>query len=147
VSSLDRTLAWSQDHLRRILRQYETRHNLHRPHRSLHEAAPLKPLPQPAGLDRYAYEDAAAQVARSTNIAWSHEVDEVSGTRGVRPPGRKCTVALAAQAGLPRMVVNPWKWPLSTCPATASRSASENGFSTRATPGSSLPSEVSIPRA
>jgi putative transposase len=28
-------------------------HNLHRPHRSLHEAAPLKPLPQSAGLDRY----------------------------------------------------------------------------------------------
>jgi len=35
----DRTLVWNQDHLRRILRQYETHHNLHRPHRSLHAAA------------------------------------------------------------------------------------------------------------
>jgi hypothetical protein len=37
----------------RILRQYETHHNLHRPHRSLHAAAPLKPLPQPVDLDQY----------------------------------------------------------------------------------------------
>ena len=37
---LDRTLIWNQAHLRRILRQYETHHNLHRPHRSLHAAAP-----------------------------------------------------------------------------------------------------------
>jgi hypothetical protein len=84
VRSLDRTLAWSQDHPRRILRQYQTRHNLHRPHRSRHEAAPLKPLPQPAGLDRYA----PASVARSTNIVWPHEVDEVFGTHRARPPGR-----------------------------------------------------------
>ena len=32
---LDRTLVWNQSHLRRILRQYETHHNQHRPHRSL----------------------------------------------------------------------------------------------------------------
>jgi hypothetical protein len=32
---LDRTLIWNQGHLRRILRQYETHHNRHRPHRSL----------------------------------------------------------------------------------------------------------------
>jgi putative transposase len=50
---LDRTLVWNRDHLRRILRQYETHHNLHRPHRSLHAAAPLKPLPQPVDLDQY----------------------------------------------------------------------------------------------
>ena len=50
---LDRTLVWNQTHLRRILRQYETHHNQHRPHRSLHGAAPLKPLPQPVGLDLY----------------------------------------------------------------------------------------------
>jgi putative transposase len=50
---LDRTLIWNQDHLRRILRQYETHHNQHRPHRSLHGAAPLKPLPEPADLDQY----------------------------------------------------------------------------------------------
>ncbi len=50
---LDRSLVWNQNHLRRLLRQYETHHNLHRPHRSLHAAAPLKPLPQPVDLDQY----------------------------------------------------------------------------------------------
>jgi transposase InsO family protein len=42
---LDRTLSWNQAHLRRILRQYETHHNQHRPHRSLHAAAPLNRCP------------------------------------------------------------------------------------------------------
>ena len=36
---LDRTLIWNQAHLRRILSQYETHHNQHRPHRCLHAAA------------------------------------------------------------------------------------------------------------
>jgi hypothetical protein len=39
--------------LRRILRDYETHHNQHRSHRSLHAAAPLKPLPEPVDLDQY----------------------------------------------------------------------------------------------
>ena len=50
---LDRSLIWNQAHLRRILRQYEVHHNQHRPHRSLHGAAPLKPLPKPINLDHY----------------------------------------------------------------------------------------------
>ena len=50
---LDRTLVWNQAHLRRILREYETHHNQHRPHRSLHAAAPLKPLPEPVDLEQY----------------------------------------------------------------------------------------------
>ena len=50
---LDRTLAWNQAHLLRILRDYETHHNQHRPHRSLNAAAPLKPLPEPIDLERY----------------------------------------------------------------------------------------------
>jgi putative transposase len=50
---LDRTLIWNQNHLRRILHEYETHHNQHRPHRSLHGAAPLKPLPEPVNLDQY----------------------------------------------------------------------------------------------
>ena len=49
----DRTLIWNQAHLRRILRQYQTHHNQHRPHRSLHGAAPPNPLPEPADLDQY----------------------------------------------------------------------------------------------
>jgi len=48
---LDRTLIWNQAHLRRILRQYQTNHNRHRPHRSLDSAGPLKPLPEPVDLD------------------------------------------------------------------------------------------------
>ena len=50
---LDRTLVWNQAHLRQILRQYQTHHNQHRPHRSLSGAAPLKPLPEPVDLDLY----------------------------------------------------------------------------------------------
>ena len=50
---LDRTLIWNQAHLLRSLRDYEAHHNQHRPHRSLHGAAPLKPLPEPADLARY----------------------------------------------------------------------------------------------
>jgi hypothetical protein len=50
---LDRTLIWNQSHLRRILREYETHHNQHRPHRSLDGAAPLKPLPEPIDPGQY----------------------------------------------------------------------------------------------
>jgi putative transposase len=35
---LGRTLVWNQNHLWRILREYESHHNQHRPHRSLHAA-------------------------------------------------------------------------------------------------------------
>ena len=42
---LDQTLIWNQRHLLRALRDYEAHHNEHRPHRSLDQAAPLKPLP------------------------------------------------------------------------------------------------------
>jgi hypothetical protein len=40
-------------HLRRILRQYETHHNRHRPHRSPDSAAPLKPLPEPVDPEQH----------------------------------------------------------------------------------------------
>ena len=50
---LDRTLIWNQAHLLQILRQYQTHHNQHRPHRALDAAAPLKPLPEPADLGQY----------------------------------------------------------------------------------------------
>ena len=50
---LDRTLTWNENHLRRILREYETHHNQHRPHRSLDSAAPLKPLPEPVDLEQH----------------------------------------------------------------------------------------------
>ena len=50
---LDHALVWNQNHLRRILCQYQTHHNQHRPHRSLYAAAPLKPLPEPIDLEHY----------------------------------------------------------------------------------------------
>jgi transposase len=50
---LDRTHIWNQNHLRRILREYQTHHSQHRPHRFLHDTAPLKPLPEPVDLDQY----------------------------------------------------------------------------------------------
>ena len=43
---LDRTLIWNQQHLLRVLHEYEIHHNEHRPHRSLHQAAPLRPVPE-----------------------------------------------------------------------------------------------------
>jgi transposase InsO family protein len=42
---LDRTLVWNLSHLRRVLAEYESFYNEHRPHRALDQAAPLKPLP------------------------------------------------------------------------------------------------------
>ena len=42
---LDQTLIWNQRHLRHVLREYEAHHNEHRPHRSLDQASPLRPLP------------------------------------------------------------------------------------------------------
>jgi transposase InsO family protein len=42
---LDRTLIWNQHHLLHALREFEAFYNEHRPHRSLHQAAPLRPLP------------------------------------------------------------------------------------------------------
>ena len=50
---LDRALIWNQSHLQQILRDYENHHNQHRPHRFLHGAAPLKPLPEPVDLEQY----------------------------------------------------------------------------------------------
>jgi putative transposase len=59
---LDRTLVWNRAHLGRILRQYETHHNQHRPHRYLHSAAPLKPLPEPVDPGQY-------RVRRQTRVS------------------------------------------------------------------------------
>jgi putative transposase len=44
---LDRTLIWNQRHLMHALREFETFYNGHRPHRTLDQAAPLRPLSEP----------------------------------------------------------------------------------------------------
>lgn len=47
---LDRTLVWNQSHLLHALREFETFYNCHRPHRTLGQAAPLRPLPTPINV-------------------------------------------------------------------------------------------------
>ena len=42
---LGRTLIWNKRHLMIVLREYEEFYNTHRPHRTLKQAAPLRPLP------------------------------------------------------------------------------------------------------
>ena len=44
---LDRMLIWNQAHLHNALREFETHYNLHRPHRSLSQSAPLQTAPEP----------------------------------------------------------------------------------------------------
>jgi putative transposase len=50
---LDRTLIWNQANLRRILHDYASHHNQHRPDRSLSGAALLKPHPEPVDPGLY----------------------------------------------------------------------------------------------
>ena len=51
---LDRTLIWNQRHLMTVLREYEDFYNTHRPHRTLNQAAPLRPLPgRVSDLDQF----------------------------------------------------------------------------------------------
>jgi transposase InsO family protein len=47
---LDRTLIWNQRHLLHALREFETFYNCHRPHRTLGQAAPLRPIPEPISV-------------------------------------------------------------------------------------------------
>jgi transposase InsO family protein len=44
---LDRMLIVNRRHLEHVLAEYTTHFNNHRPHRALHQAAPLRPLPPP----------------------------------------------------------------------------------------------------
>jgi putative transposase len=44
---LDRTLIWNHAHLLNALREFETHYNEHRPHRTLRQAAPLRPVREP----------------------------------------------------------------------------------------------------
>jgi transposase len=107
---LDRTLIWNQNHLRRILCQYETHHNQHRPHRSLHAPAPLKPLPEPVDLDPVPrtktdsrrWFDPRISPGRATWIRFSAPTGH---RRSRQPPGHRLTGGstarlLAARAAL-----------------------------------------------
>jgi hypothetical protein len=50
---LDRTLVWNQAHLLHALREFEAFYNGHRPHRTLHSAAPLRPTPTASSDPRH----------------------------------------------------------------------------------------------
>jgi hypothetical protein len=51
---LDRALIWNQRHLTTVLREYEDFCSTRRPHRTLNQAAPLRPLPSSVtGLDHF----------------------------------------------------------------------------------------------
>jgi transposase InsO family protein len=55
---LDQTLIWNERHLRHCLRQFESRHNEHRPHQAMRQAAPLRTAPEPiTDPERLAYLD------------------------------------------------------------------------------------------
>jgi hypothetical protein len=114
---LDRTLIWNQSHLRQILRQYETHHNRHWPQRSLDGAAPLNRYPNRSILRSTASENTLAPEALSTNIAWSHDIDEVSALTGAsattaRQPKRSAVDRLAGPSSrtpaLGRSGRSPW---------------------------------------
>jgi transposase InsO family protein len=49
---LDRMLIWNEAHLRHALHEYQRHYNLHRTHRSLAAAAPLKALPEALETER-----------------------------------------------------------------------------------------------
>ena len=48
---LDRILIMNARHLRKVLDEYETHFNGHRPHRILNHASPLRALPDPVNAD------------------------------------------------------------------------------------------------
>jgi transposase InsO family protein len=48
---LDRILIMNERHLRKVLAEYETYFNEHRPHRALNQASPLRALPDPVDAD------------------------------------------------------------------------------------------------
>jgi hypothetical protein len=49
---LDRMLIWNEAHLRHALHEYQRHYNLHRTHRSLTAAAPLRALPEALEAER-----------------------------------------------------------------------------------------------
>jgi transposase InsO family protein len=48
---LDQILIMNAHHLRKVLTEYESHFNTHRPHRALNQASPLRALPDPVDAD------------------------------------------------------------------------------------------------
>ncbi|MGW1801408.1 integrase core domain-containing protein [Streptomyces sp. NPDC001984] len=99
---LDRTLIWDQAHLLHRLGEFESTYKQHRPHRTLHSAAPMRLLPEPiTEPDRFDLNKRIAEAikARTPGLLDVHGVgpDTAAGgslsrvamaVRGIsRPPG------------------------------------------------------------
>jgi hypothetical protein len=69
---LDRTLIWGRRHLLHALREFEAFNNEHRPHQSIGNARPLRPLPppivEPADVADLRYGDTDVWAEASTSI-------------------------------------------------------------------------------
>jgi putative transposase len=48
---LDRILIINAHHMRKVLAEFETHFTMHRPHRALNQASPLRALPDPVDAD------------------------------------------------------------------------------------------------
>jgi putative transposase len=68
---LDRILIMNAHHLRKVLAEYETYVNAHRPHRALRQAGPFRALPDPV--------DAEVRVTRGDRLGGLlHEYAQVA---------------------------------------------------------------------
>jgi putative transposase len=101
---LDRTLVWNQRHLMIVLREYEDFYNTHRPHRTLNQAAPLRPLPDGADLHQFRVQrrDRAGGV-----IHEYRPVALVFGTHNIIDNSAPSVAALADMAQAPFMQGKP----------------------------------------
>jgi integrase-like protein len=81
---LDRILVWNQHHLMTVLREYEDFCNTHRPHRTLSQAAPLRPVPDGVtDLDQFRVRrrDRAGGMIHEYRLAYRFSAPQPRGTR------------------------------------------------------------------
>ena len=84
---LDRILIINPRHAATVLDEYQHHYNSHRPHRTLGQAAPLRPPPSRRRAMRSPSDGATGSVDCSTSISRSRDVSSVSGTH--RRPERE----------------------------------------------------------
>ena len=77
---LDRLLIINQRHAAVVLHEFERHYNGHRPHRTLGQAAPSRPLPVAQQPRSTRVNDTTASVGSSTSISRSHDMRRLSGT-------------------------------------------------------------------